>query len=82
MQLTERFYIPDESVYTRNRLTTLVERHARRLPAEEYWAESHIEDVASHTGQSYTYIRDDEHEAFDGVGEYLYSRFNTVSINK
>ncbi|ERG92343.1 MAG: hypothetical protein J07HQW1_02379 [Haloquadratum walsbyi J07HQW1] len=75
MQLTEQFHIPDEYVDACNRLTTLVERHADRLLAEEYWAKNHIEGVANQTGQSYTYIRDDEYEAFNGVDAYLYSRF-------
>ena len=75
MQLTEQFHIPDEYVDACNRLTTLVERHADRLLAEEYWAKNHIEGVANQTGQSYTYIRDDEYEAFNGVDGYLYSRF-------
>ncbi len=75
MQLTEQFHISDEHADACDRLTTLVERHASRLLAEEYWTENHIERVASHTVQSYTYIRDDEYEAFNGVDEYLYSRF-------
>ena len=75
MHLTEQFHIPDEYADACDRLTTLVERHAGRLLAEEYWTENHIEAVASHTGQSYTYIRDDEYDTFAGVEEYLYSRF-------
>ena len=75
MQLTEQFHLPDEYAGACDRLTTLVERHAGRLLTEEYWAESHIEGVARHTGQAYTYIRDDEYATFDGVAEYVYSRF-------
>ena len=71
MQLTEQFHLPDEYAGACDRLTTLVERHAGRLLTEEYWAESHIEGVDSHTGQAYTYIRDDEYAMFDGVAEYV-----------
>lgn len=75
MQLTEQFHIPDEYTDTCDRLTTLVEHHTGRLLADEYWTEAHVQGVASHTGQSYTYIRDDELNGFESAEEYLYSRF-------
>ena len=76
MQLTEQFHIPDEYHEACNRLTTLVQKHARRLLSDEYWHDHHLNAISDHTGQSYTYIRDDDdHDAFDGVKEYVYSRF-------
>ena len=75
MHLTEQFHIPAQYHDACDRLTTLVERHAGRLLAEEYWSESHIEAVASHTGQSYTYIRNGDYDTFERVEEYVYSRF-------
>ncbi|MFC7116401.1 RNA-guided endonuclease InsQ/TnpB family protein [Natronoarchaeum sp. GCM10025703] len=75
MQLTEQFHIPDEYTDACDRLTTLVEHHAGRLLVDEYWTATHIAGVTSHSGQSYTYIRDDVYDAFNGVDEYLYSRF-------
>ena len=75
MQLTEQFHIPDEYHEACNRLTTLVQKHARRLLSDEYWHDHHLNAISDHIGQSYTYIRDDKHDAFDGVEEYVYSRF-------
>jgi IS605 OrfB family transposase len=75
MQLTEQFHIPNEHHETYNRLTTLVEKHTRRLLADEYWHDHHLDALSDHAGQSYTYIRDDDHDAFEGVEEYVYSRF-------
>lgn len=82
MHLTEQCHIPDEYADACDRLTTLVERHAGRLLAEEYWSETHLEGVARHTGQSYTSIRDDEYDAFEGVDEYLYSRFKRCVFHR
>ena len=75
LQLIEQFHIPEQHHAACDRLTTLVEDYAGRLLADEYWTEAHIQGVASHTGQSYTYIRDDEYDAFESGEEYLYSRF-------
>ncbi|PSP31563.1 transposase, partial [Halobacteriales archaeon QH_10_67_22] len=74
-QLTEQFHIPDEDHDACDRLTTLVQRHARRLLSEEYWHDNHLGALSDHTGQSYTYIRDNDRDDFAGVDEYLYSRF-------
>ena len=74
-QLTEQFHIPEEYHEACNRLDTLVQRHTRRLLDEEYWCDDHVAALQDHTGQSYTYIRDDDYDAFQGVEEYLYSRF-------
>jgi len=74
-QLTEQFYIPEENHGACNRLTTLVRRHARRLLDEEYWRDDHLAALQNHTRQSYTYIRDDDYDAFKDTEEYLYSRF-------
>ena len=75
MQLTEQFHIPDEYHEACDRLTTLVQKHTRRLLETEYWGDGHLDAISEHTGQSYTYIRDDDHDAFEDVNEYLYSRF-------
>ena len=74
-QLTEQFHISDEHHEACDRLTTLVQKHARRLLSDEYWHDHHLDAISDHTGQSYTYIRDDDHDAFEGVEEYVYSRF-------
>ncbi|MFB6157473.1 MAG: RNA-guided endonuclease TnpB family protein, partial [Haloferacaceae archaeon] len=42
---------------------------------EEYWQDHHLNAIQNHTGQSYTYIRDDDHDAFEDSEEYVYSRF-------
>ena len=75
MQLTEQFHIPDEHHETCDRLTTLVQKHTRRLLSDEYWHDHHLDAINDHAGQSHTYIRDDDHDAFEGVEEYVYSRF-------
>ena len=75
MHLTEQFHIPEEYHEACDRLTTLVQKHTRRLLSDEYWHDHHLDAISNHTGQSYTYIRDDDHDAFDGVEEYVYSRF-------
>ncbi len=75
MQLTEQFHVPDEYHEACDRLTTLVQRHIRRLLAEHYWCDEHLTAISDHTGQSYTYVRDDGVNAFEGVEEYVYSRF-------
>lgn len=75
MQLTEQFHIPDEYHEACDRLTTLVQHHTQRLLEEEYWSDDHLASITDHTGQSYTYIRDDDHDAFEEVKEYVYSRF-------
>ena len=75
MQLTEQFHVPDQHHEVCNRLTTLVRKHTRRLLADEYWHDDHLDAISDHAGQSYTYIRDDDHDAFQGVEEYVYSRF-------
>ena len=75
MQLIEQFHIPDEHYEACDRLTTLIQKHTRRLLADEYWHDHHLNGISNHAGQSYTYIRDNDHDAFDGVEEYVYSRF-------
>lgn len=75
MQLTEQFHVPDEHHEACNRLTTLVETHTQRLLETEYWSDDHLTAISDYTGQSYTYIRDDDHDAFESVEEYVYSRF-------
>ena len=75
MQLTEQFHIPHEYHGACDRLTTLVQKHTRRLLSDEYWHDHHLDALSDHTGQSYTCIRDDDHDAFEGVEEYVYSRF-------
>ena len=75
MQLTEQFHVPDEYHQACDRLTTLVQKHTRRLLADEYWDDDHLDVLSDHAGQSYTYIRDNDRDDFAGVDEYLYSRF-------
>ncbi|UWG52028.1 Transposable element, IS605 OrfB family [Halalkaliarchaeum sp. AArc-CO] len=75
MQLTEQFHIPDEHHEACDRLTTLVQQHTQRLLDTEYWTDTHLDAISDHTGQSYTYIRDDDSDAFEDVEEYVYSRF-------
>jgi putative transposase len=74
-QLTEQFHLPDEYHDACDRLTTLVQNHTQRLLDTEYWTDGHLDAISDHTGQSYTYIRDDDHDAFEDVEEYVYSRF-------
>jgi IS605 OrfB family transposase len=74
-QLTEQFHLPDKHRAACDRLTTLVQGHTRRLLEDEYWDDCHLEAIQDHTGQSYTYVRDDDHDCFEDVDEYLYSRF-------
>jgi hypothetical protein len=50
MNLTHQFHIPYKSHRACDRLTTLVERHARRLLADEYWTDHHIAGVRDYTG--------------------------------
>ena len=75
MQLTEQFHIPDEHHKACDRLTTLVQQHTRRLLSDDYWTDHHLNALNDHSGQSYTYIRDNDYDAFEGVDEYVYSRF-------
>jgi IS605 OrfB family transposase len=75
MQLTEQFHIPTEHHEACNRLTTLIQKHTRRLLTDEYWQDHHLDALSDHTGHSYTYIRDNDNDDFAGVTEYLYSRF-------
>ncbi|QZA89369.1 transposase [Salinarchaeum sp. IM2453] len=74
-QLTEQFHLPEEYHEACDRLTTLVQQHTHRLLADEYWSDEHLDAISDHTGQSYTYIRDDDTDAFEDVEEYVYSRF-------
>jgi putative transposase len=74
-QLTEQFHVPEQHHGPCDRLTTLVEIHTRRLLAEEYWNDTHLDAIGDHSGHSYTYIRDDDYDAFVDVEESLYSRF-------
>lgn len=74
-QLAEQFHVPQEHHDACDRLTTLVQHHARRLFVEEYWVDEHLAAISDHTGQSYTYIRDGDYDAFADVDEYMYSRF-------
>ena len=75
MQLTQQLHFPGELDEPCDRLTNLVERHAGRLLQEEYWSDDHLNASSDHTGQSYTYIRDDDIDCFEDTDEYLYSRF-------
>lgn len=74
-QLTEQFHVPEEHHGPCDRLTTLVETHTCRLLTEEYWNDTHLDAISDHSGQSYTYIRDDDYDAFAGLEKYVYSRF-------
>ncbi len=75
MQLTEQFHIPDEHHEACDGLTTLVKKHTRRLLADEYWSDEHLDAISDHGGQSYTYIRDNDRDDFTDVTEYVYDRF-------
>ncbi len=75
MQLTEQFHLPEESHEACDRLTSLVQRHTRRLLREEYWADGHLAAISDHGRQSYTYIRDNNRDDFTDVTEYVYDRF-------
>lgn len=75
MQLTEQFHVPAAHHTACDRLTTFVQRHARRLLEDEYWCDTHLAAIQNHAGHSYTYIRDDDYDTFADVEEYLYSRF-------
>lgn len=75
MQLTEQFHVPDEYHEACDRLTELVQKHTRRLLTDEYWADEHLDALSNYSGQSYTYIRDGDYDAFESVDEYVYSRF-------
>ena len=74
-RLTEQFHFPDEYHDACDRLTALVENHTRRLLAEKYWSDEHLDAISDHTGQSYTYIRDNDRDDFADVTEYVYDRF-------
>ena len=74
-QLTEQFHISDEYHEACDRLTTLVQKHTRRLLADEYWSDEHLDAISDHGGQSYTYIRDNDRDDFTDVTEYVYDRF-------
>jgi putative transposase len=74
-QLTEQFHVPNEYHDACRRLTALVKKHTRRLLADEYWTDGHLDGIDDHNRQSYTYIRDDDYDAFETVDEYVYSRF-------
>jgi IS605 OrfB family transposase len=75
IQLTEQFHLSNEYHEACDRLTALVETHTRRLLAEEYWSDEHLDAISDHTGQCYTYIRDNDREDFADVTEYVYDRF-------
>ncbi|WIV66122.1 hypothetical protein [Natrialbaceae archaeon AArc-T1-2] len=74
-QLTHQFHVPDDYHEAYNRLQHFTAKHTQRLLREEYWADAHLEDIQDHSGQSYTYIRDDDIDCFEDTDEYLYSRF-------
>jgi IS605 OrfB family transposase len=74
-QLTTQNHVPREYDDACDRLTTLVEKHARRLLEDEYWHDRHFDAIQGHCGQSYTYIRDHSYDCFEDVDEYVYSRF-------
>jgi putative transposase len=82
MNLTEQFHVPDEYHDACEQITTLVERHANRLLADEYWTDHHIAEVSNHTKQSYTYIRDDDCNNFETTNAYLYSRFKRCIFHR
>jgi hypothetical protein len=75
MNLTEQFHVSDEYHDACDRLTTLVQKHTYRLLAEEYWSDKHLATISDHSGQSYTYIRDNDRDDFADVTEYVYDRF-------
>lgn len=74
-QLTQQFHVPGEYHEACDRLHHFTRKHARRLLEEEYWEDTHLEGIQDHSGQSYTYIRDDDRDCFEDADEYLYSRF-------
>lgn len=74
-QLTEQFHVPEDYHDLCDRLTMLVQCHTRRLLEDEYWTDAHLDALHDHSSQSYTYIRDDDYNAFQDVEEYVYSRF-------
>ncbi|MFB6228140.1 MAG: zinc ribbon domain-containing protein [Halobacteriales archaeon] len=82
MQLTEQFHIPEEHNEACDRLTTLVQKHAQRLLEEEYWSDDHLDAITDHSGQSYTYIRDDDYDAFQDGEEYVYNRFKRCVFHR
>jgi hypothetical protein len=73
--LTEQFHVSNEYHDACDRLTTLVQKHTHRLLTEEYWSDKHLDIISDHTGQSYTYIRDNDRDDFADVTEYVYDRF-------
>lgn len=75
MQLTEQFHIPDEYHEACDRLTELVQQHTRRLLEDEYWTDHHLDALTNHSGQSYTYIRDNDRDDFADITECVYDRF-------
>ena len=81
-QLTTQHRVPDEYHKACNRLTTFVETHAQRLLQKEYWSDAHLKAIQQHTGQSYTYIRDDDIDCFADTEEYLYSRFKRCVFHR
>lgn len=75
MHLTEQFHLPEQYHSLCDRLTALIERHTQRVLKQRYWEDRHLIALTSHTGPSYTYIRDDDWDGFADTDEYLYSRF-------
>jgi IS605 OrfB family transposase len=75
IQLTEQFHLPHEYHDACDRLTALVQKHTYRLLTEEYWSDKHLAAMSVHSGQSYTYIRDNDRDDFADVTEYVYDRF-------
>jgi IS605 OrfB family transposase len=45
------------------------------LLRDEYWSDEHLDTISDYTGQSYTYIRDNNRDDFADVTEYVYDRF-------
>jgi putative transposase len=82
IHLTEQVHLPDEYHDACDRLTTLVQTHARRLLADEYWNDEHLAVISGHGGQSYTYIRDNDRDDFADVTEYVYDRFKRCMYHR
>jgi len=75
MQLSEQLHIPEQYHDACDRLHHLVQKHSRRLLSEQYWSEHHLQNIQHHVGHAYTYIREDDYDAFKDTDECLYSRF-------
>jgi hypothetical protein len=74
--LTEQYHVPADHHEACDRLTTLVQRHTRRLLAEEFWTDAHLEGYRNYSEpKEYAYARDQDFDPFADVSMYLYGRF-------